>query len=163
MPVSRKNSAADIFVYERDDLLALARSIVGQREVAEDLVQESWLRWHHSDYPPDKAKPIFARIIRNLAVDWHRRRRVEARNYKMHALVRGETPDTERIVIARDQVRRVAAALRDLPPQTVTAFRLSRVDGLTYQQTADQLGTSKASVHRMIAAALVRIVVHLDM
>lgn len=162
MPGSRKNLAADVFIHEREDLLAIARSVVGQLETAEDLVQESWLRWDASDYPPDQAKPIFVRIIKNLAADWHRRRKVEAKNYSAHALTRGETPDTERIVIARDQVRRIAAALAELPEPTVAAFKMSRVDGLTYAEIGQRLGVSKASAYRMVAQALVRIVMQLD-
>ncbi|MEM6663376.1 MAG: RNA polymerase sigma factor [Pseudomonadota bacterium] len=158
-----QNLSLSTFLDEREDLLALARSVVGRVDVAEDLVQESWLRWDASDYPQDHAKPIFVRIIKNLAADWHRKRTVEAKNHSMHALLRGETPDTERIVIARDQVRRIAAALSELPKPTVTAFRMSRLDGLTYEQIGQRLGTSKATAYRMVAQALVRIVVHLDM
>ncbi|MEM7058163.1 MAG: RNA polymerase sigma factor [Pseudomonadota bacterium] len=150
------------FLEEREEFVSLARSVVGHFDVAEDLVQESWLRWHASDYPSDQAKPIFVRIIKNLAADWHRRRSVETKNYNAHALLRGETPDTERIVIARDQVRRIAAALSESPKPTVLAFKMSRIDGLTYEEIGRRLGISKASAYRMVAQALVRIVMHLE-
>ncbi|MEO0957883.1 MAG: sigma factor-like helix-turn-helix DNA-binding protein, partial [Pseudomonadota bacterium] len=65
-------------------------------------------------------------------------------------------------VIARDQVRRIAAALAELPTRTVAAFRMSRLDGLTYEEIGRHLGISKAGAYRLVAQALVKIVVHLD-
>ncbi|MEM1162220.1 MAG: hypothetical protein AAGJ28_14890 [Pseudomonadota bacterium] len=64
-----QNLSLSTFLDEREDLLALARSVVGRVDVAEDLVQESWLRWDASDYPHDQAKPIFVRIIKNHAAN----------------------------------------------------------------------------------------------
>ncbi|MEM8759957.1 MAG: RNA polymerase sigma factor [Pseudomonadota bacterium] len=154
--------ATETFLTQRPDLIALAQSIVGQRETAEDLVQEGWLRWQERDYPPEQARPLFVRIIRNLAIDWHRRRKVEATNHRAHALLRDNSIDAERVVIARDQVRRIAAALAELPSRTVAAFRMSRLDGLTYEEIGRRLGISKAGAYRLVAQALVKIVVHLD-
>ncbi|MEM8790952.1 MAG: sigma-70 family RNA polymerase sigma factor [Pseudomonadota bacterium] len=162
MSGSRDDRAIAVFVSDRAELLALARSIVGQVETAEDLVQESWVRWQERDYPPEKAKPIFVQIIKNLATDWHRRRNVETKNLSTHAMLRGVGLDTERVVIARQEVRRVAEALAELPPDMVAAFRMSRLEGRSFEEIGRLLGMSKASAHRMVARALVRIVVHLD-
>ncbi|MEO1774989.1 MAG: sigma-70 family RNA polymerase sigma factor [Pseudomonadota bacterium] len=162
MPGSGEDLAAETFVTQQSDLLAIARAIVGQPETAEDLVQESWLRWQERRYPPEQAKPIFVRIIKNLAADWHRRRKVEERNNRVHAMLRSDALDTERVVIARQQVRCIAAALGEMPAKTVAAFRMSRLEGRTYEEIGQRLGTSKASAYRMVAQALVRIVIHLE-
>lgn len=66
------------FVDDRDRLIAIACRIVDSRAVAEELVQESWLRWDARDYPADKAAPIFRSIVANLARDWRRRQRTES-------------------------------------------------------------------------------------
>ena len=162
MSGSSDDRAAAVFVTDRAELLALARAIVGQTDTAEDLVQESWVRWQERSYPSDRAKPILIRIIKNLAADWHRRRKVEARNLSAHAMLRDDAPDTERVVSARQQIRRVAQTLRDLPAETVAAFRMSRLEGRTLEEIGRRLGMSKANAHRLIAKALVRIVLDLD-
>ncbi|MEM6891955.1 MAG: RNA polymerase sigma factor [Pseudomonadota bacterium] len=162
MPKDSADVVLERFLHERDDLLALARSVVGQPDVAEDLVQESWLRWQSMSYPSRDARPILIRIIKNLATDWHRRRAVELKNSHGYRFLRGETPDSERIVIARQQLHRVVNALAELPEQTILAFRMRRLEGLTFEEIGSRLGISKASAHRVVAQALVRIVVHLE-
>ncbi|MEM6480896.1 MAG: sigma-70 family RNA polymerase sigma factor [Pseudomonadota bacterium] len=153
---------ASEFCDERHDLVALARALVGHDDIAEDIVQESWLRWQRHDYPTNHAKPIFVRIIKNLAADWHRHRAIEARNYRIHAMLRGDTPDTERIVVARQQLRLVIEALRGLPEQNLEAFRLHRMEGMAFADIGAQLGISKAGAHRLVAQALTKIVLHLE-
>lgn len=147
---------------ERNDLVALARSLVGHEDIAEDIVQECWLRWHNRHYPAEQAKPIVIRIIKNLAADWHRRRTIEARHYRIHAMLRGDVPDTERVVVARQQLRLVVEALSVLPEQTLEAFRLHRLEGMAFVEIGDRLGISKAGAHRLVAKALAHIVLRLD-
>lgn len=162
MPGRELETAANTFSEERSDLLALARSLVGHADVAEDIVQESWIRWQTRSYPVDQAKPIVVRIIKNLAADWHRHRATEARNYRIHAMLRGDVPDTERVVIARQQLRQVVQALSELPEQTLEAFRLRRLEGLTFVEIGERIGVSKAGAHRLAAKALACIVLHLE-
>lgn len=162
MSKTKYDPVIETFVEGRSDLLALACSLVDHVDTAEDIIQESWLRWQSKNYPAEQVKPIVVRIIKNLAADWHRHRAVEQKNFKIHAMLRGQSPDTERVVIARQQLHRVVAALKELPEQSVEAFRLNRMEGLTFSQIGQRLGVSRASAHRLAAQALIRIVQHLD-
>ena len=65
--------ATDKYLSERANLVAIARSIVKDHAVAEDLVQESWFRWIGASYPLDRSGPILKKIVANLCIDWHRR------------------------------------------------------------------------------------------
>lgn len=150
------------FIRERERLIAIACRIVEDRAVAEDLVQDSWLRWHEKDYPSDRALPIFTRILKNLATDWRRHKLVEDKNHAIQAMLRGDVPDTERVVIARQQLKSIVMALMELPGDSVAAFRMSRFEGRTYEEIGRVLGISKATAYRLVATALVRIAVHLD-
>lgn len=150
------------FCEERSDLIALAQSLVGHHDIAEDIVQESWLRWQDKSYPADRAKPIVFRIIKNLAADWHRRKEVESKNYRIYSMLRGDVPDSERVVVARQQLKMVIEALSELPEQALEAFRLHRLEGMCFQEIGKHLGVSKAGAHRLVAKALTRIVLHLE-
>lgn len=65
--------------------------------------------------------------------------------------------DAERIVIAREEVRKLTRALQELDPRVVTAFRLHRVEGLTMAQIADRLDTVPSRVHAYVVKALTHI------
>lgn len=151
------NSALQSFVRDRDVLIAIALRIVESRAVAEELVQESWLRWDRRDYPDDKAKPIFRSIVANLARDWSRRQRLETHILDAFVDLQEDSRDGERIVIARQEVKKMVRSLEELDPRIVTAFRLSRIDGLTLSQIAAQLDTVPSRIHSYIVKALTHI------
>ncbi|MEM7236893.1 MAG: sigma-70 family RNA polymerase sigma factor [Pseudomonadota bacterium] len=145
------------FVEERERLIATACRIVDSRAVAEELVQDTWLRWQQRGYPSEDAKPIFRSIVANLARDWLRRQRRERDFLKRHAEVDEDRRDAERIVIARQDLKKIVRALDQLPPRVVSAFRMSRVDGLTYAEIAARLDTVPSRVHGYIFKALTHV------
>ncbi|MEM9784340.1 MAG: RNA polymerase sigma factor [Pseudomonadota bacterium] len=152
----------DVFVTERESLIALARSFVRSTAVAEELVQDSWLRWQRSQYCSAKARPIFRTIVANLARDWWRRERRERAVLDSLAPHAESAIATDRVVIARSDLARVLATLEALPPRTRTAFRLSWQDGLGYAEIGRRLGVSKARVHQLVHRALVELALSLD-
>lgn len=156
------NDQLDAYVSERRDLIALARSIVGNTDVAEDLVQDSWLRWSTREYALDHARPILMRIVKNLAFDWHRRRRVEFEVLEAQHIFHDTPPDTERIVIARQRLDKVTRALQTLPPRTLLAFRYCRVDSMTLKETGKKLGVSESRACQLVSNAIIHIIAELD-
>lgn len=60
----------------------------------------------------------------------------------------------ERALIARDQLERVVAALKTLPPRTRQAFILHRFEEMTYVSIARQMGITTISVGKLIKRAL---------
>lgn len=143
-------------------MLKLAKAAVNNVHVAEDLVQDCWIRWSGRSYPLSEARPILMRILKNLAIDWHRRRRVEFEVIEAQRILHDPSPDTERVVIARDRLNKVIAALEALPPRTLLAFRLCRVDSLTLKQAGKALGVSESRVSQIVSDAMVQIVSALD-
>ena len=156
-----RNRGSDIalssFIAERDDLIALARSVVGHPDIAEDIVQDSWIRWSHKTYPSRDAVPIFRRIVANLAKDWYRRRRTEQRGMDAERLVQDEAPNAEHVYIARQELAQVIAILRELPDRTLCAFRMHRLEGKTYKEIGAHLGVGTTRVHQMVHKALVHV------
>lgn len=157
MTARESNIGLKTYVDERDALIALALRIVESHAIAEEIVQESWLRWSKHNYPASDAAPLFKSIVRNLAHDWRRVRHREIRSLPDLAALYGEVPCSERTVIAKDELRRIVAALHKLPPRTLRAFRLRFVDGFTYAQIGKRIGLSLSRSRILVENAMVEI------
>jgi RNA polymerase sigma factor (sigma-70 family) len=142
----------------RGELLATAEAIVGCSATAEDLVQESWIRWNSKSYDPAQAFLIVRRIVRNLAFDWRRRTKLERDFVDSVLISTAAEPDPERIHLAREGLRRADAALAELPNRTRKAFELRRVHGLSFEEVGARLGVSNQRAHQLVRNALL----HLD-
>jgi RNA polymerase sigma-70 factor (ECF subfamily) len=142
-------------------MLAIARGIVGRTDVAEDVVQDSFLRvwrWAHR-YDPDKG-PAYAwlvRIVRNRALSareqMHRREDGHC-ELDAEALVQpGRDPADQ--AMRSEEARQVNACLANLPLNHRRSVALVYFEGLTHRELAErldvQLGTAKSWVRRGLA------------
>ncbi|MEM9011186.1 MAG: RNA polymerase sigma factor [Pseudomonadota bacterium] len=158
----REAAGLRTFLAERRRLIGVAQAVVGSRAVAEELVQESWLRWHGRNYASDEAPSIFRRIVRNLALDWVRRSQSERRSLDAALLTGLEVPTAERLAIGREDVAIADAALAELPERTRLAFRMNRIEGRTYAEIGEALGISAPRAHQLVRQALLHVAVRLD-
>jgi len=106
---------ADLFDEHARSLVRLARFFVDDRNAAEDLVQEAFLRLHgsfHRIENHDRAVAYLRSIVLNLARDHNRRGLLSLR----HRLPERQGPASveDRIVMREDQ-REVFDALQSLP------------------------------------------------
>ncbi|MEJ7582582.1 MAG: SigE family RNA polymerase sigma factor [Acidimicrobiales bacterium] len=96
-------------------LVRLARLFVDDRNAAEDLVQEAFIRLaRHTDRirEPDKAAAYLRSIVLNLVRDHNRRGLVSLRHRAPADDVQATTEDE---MVLRDDQRQVIEALRQLP------------------------------------------------
>lgn len=116
-----------------------------------DICQEVYVRLYETAQKqiPHPVKPLMFRIARNLLIDRIRRAQivpidavadVEALSMAM------EDPGPERVVVARDALRRVQAALDHLPPRSRDVIMMKQVDGLTRREIASRLGITEETV-----------------
>ena len=157
-----RDLALAAYIDDREALIALACRVVESRAVAEEIVQESWLKWHGRDYTADKARPLFRRIVTNLALDWRRRRNLETETVAFIKLEEVSAPDTERVVSARQDLRIVVRVLRRMPKRTVRALRLRAEEGLSYTKIGQRLGLSQSRAHELVEDALVALALALE-
>lgn len=146
-----------VWLDDRERLIMLACRVVESRAVAEEIVQEGWLRWQSRGYSAPDARPLFRRIVSNLARDWRRRQRFESIALDQHALHRIHAFDTERLVSAQQHVALVAEAMATMPPRMVQALWLHRMDGRTYAKIGSELGVAPSTAHKLVEDALVRL------
>ncbi|MEM8793933.1 MAG: RNA polymerase sigma factor [Pseudomonadota bacterium] len=149
--------ALTTFIAERERLIAIALRMVKSRAIAEELVQDSWLRWATKSYPSDKALPIFSRIVSNLAKNWLKARQTEHGILSDLKLLEDVDFDSERIVIAREELKRVIGFLETLPDRTVRAFHMRFIDGLTFAEISKRLDMSLSQAHGLVMDTLIRL------
>ena len=121
-----------------------------QSDIA-DLRQEVYVRVCEAAQTqiPDSAKAFVFRTARNLLVDRVRREHVvpiEAVSDLDALDVAIDMPGPDRSAIARDELRRLQAALDRLPPRCRKAFVLGRIEGLAGREIATRMGISEAAV-----------------
>lgn len=140
--------------------IALKRR-TGSHELAEDALQETWLRLAALKEPPDTVRDSQAFILRiagNIAIDLLRKQnrhssRCISDDDLMQAIA-DNRPSPETCVIDRDRLRCLVIALSQLPSKPRTALLLSRCDGLSYAMIADRLKVSESMVAKYLAQAL---------
>lgn len=148
-----------------DQVYRVARRLVGSREEAEDLVQETYARafrsWD-SFTPGTNLRAWLLRILTNLNVDRGRRvqrtppiQALEETDYYLAnkvASAAGEEALEQDVVVERLSQDAVVKALSELPPQFREAVVLVDIGDFTYQDAAQILdvpiGTVMSRLHR---------------
>lgn len=106
---------------------------------------------------PDNPKQFVFRTARNLLIDRVRRENVVPIEAvaDLDALdVAMDAPQPDRAAMARDELRKLQAALERLPPRSREAFVLGRIEGLTGQQIAERMGIAKNTVSAHLDRAI---------
>lgn len=155
-----------LFVAHRSSLVHYADGILRDHAGAEDVVQESWVRFSAVADSDRIVNPVsyLYRIVRNLAFDVATRRSADAvrATGSLPELVQSDAPGADRVLYYRDELRVTAAALAELPERTRTAFRMYRLEGCTLQAIANHLGISAVRAHQLVKEAILHAAQRLD-
>ena len=157
--------AGALFVrrYQRR-VFGLARSIVDERALAEDLTQEAFVRaWRHaSSYDPRRGSVAswLLAITRNLSLDACRSRRTDPLGRRVAGRVEqilDGDGDPAGAVERRDEVDRLILAIRQVPRPQRRAVVLAALGGLTAKEVSESegvpLGTAKTQDPHRLAHA----------
>jgi RNA polymerase sigma-70 factor (sigma-E family) len=142
-----------LFRQEASSLVRLTRLFVDDRNAAEDLVQEAFIRLARSAHRiEDAAKaPAYLRsIVLNLARDHNRRGLVSLR----HHLPADDQASVEDGITLREDQQRVIDALRELPHRQRDCLVLRYYDELGIDDIASTLGISRNSVKTHLGRGL---------
>jgi len=157
-----------VYLAHRSALIEYATPILGSREAAEDIVQDAYLRFVPARLQagtPEQALAFLYRIVRNLAFDVLKHRKVERREADRGAPFWAEPqadPTPEQSLLFCDQVRIVSDVLDALPIEARVAVEMHRFGGFTLEEVAGHLGISVATAHRHVRSAMLRIASRLD-
>ena len=135
-----------LFDQEGASLVHLARLFVDDRNAAEDLVQEAFIRLARSAgriQDPSRAAAYLRSIVLNLARDHNRRGLVSLRH---HLPFDDRVASVEDEIHLREDQRQVIEALRDLPARQRACLVLRYYQELGIDDIAATLGLSRNSV-----------------
>ena len=144
----------NVFLLQRQSLMGTALRIVRNRQVAEDVAQETYLRTRKAIEvgPIEHIEAFLHQTARNLALDYRRRCKTRAR-YEEHEpnerdieSVPADIPTVEAELIERERMRKFEEALSQLPERARQAWALSQVEGWSYARIAEHLGVSRNTV-----------------
>jgi RNA polymerase sigma-70 factor (ECF subfamily) len=160
--LQRRDPQALAELYDRYGKLAysLVLRVVRDNAIAEDLVQETFLRvWNrvHS-VDPDKGSvgPWLLAIARNRAIDYLRssagreRRAVEFDEIDHAPLYR----EMEAEILVSDQARRVKVAMDKLAPNYRAVMELAYFEGLSQTEMAAKMGQPLGTIKTWVRTAL---------
>lgn len=149
-------------LYDRYGRLAYALilRIVRDAGIAEDLVQETFLRvWNRvQGFDADKGSigPWLLAVARNRAIDYLR----SAGGRERNALELDETThpslytDMEHDLLTSDQARRVKQAMAKLPDSQRQVIELAYFEGLSQTEMAERMGQPLGTVKTWVRSAL---------
>lgn len=147
---------ACLYLREQPDLRRLLSRMTGSLSMADDLVQDVFVRLIEAEAGLGhirNPRAYLHRSARNIAINALRRQQ----RYVSDAGT-SELPDPAATVvdrlIAREELLRVMRAIAALPARRREVFVLSRVDHRTYDEIADQMGISRNTVMVQIVRAL---------
>ncbi len=129
-----------------------------KHEIA-DLRQDIYVRIYEAAQKqiPVPAKPFLFQVARNLMVDRLRRAQVVPIEAVADVDALGfasDAPGPERSLAARDELRRLQAALDRLAPRAREAFVLGRIQGLSRAEIAAQMGVGEDTVSEHLTKAM---------
>jgi RNA polymerase sigma factor (sigma-70 family) len=146
-----------LFQTEGRSLVRLARLFVDDRDAAEDIVQEAFLRLarHAGKIDAIERAPAYLRsIVLNLARDHNRRGLVSLRHHATKGReVDVDTSAVDELVRSEDH-RRVLDAVRGLPARQRDCITLRYFEELSIERIASTLGLSVNSVKTHLRRAM---------
>ncbi|MFL6547740.1 MAG: RNA polymerase sigma factor [Povalibacter sp.] len=138
-------------------LRAVRRAVRGE-DNAEDLLHSAFIRL--SEYQDRDAvenpSAFLVRTASNLAVDERRKQRVRREgplDISEMLEISDAQPLPAEVLVARERLENVMAALESLGPRTREIFLLHRLDGLKYREIAARLDITVSAVEKHIAKA----------
>lgn len=151
------NSNLDtVFLSQRTPLLRTLARMVKNPSIAEELVQETYLRVARTllQRPVEHLEPFLFQTGRNLALDHLRRLRMQSRTLmddvsdeELQSVPCG-APSAEESLHAEQLLERLGSKVERLTTRQQQIFILSRLHGCSYTEIAEQLEVSASTVQK---------------
>jgi len=137
-------SIVAVFEAEESGLLRYAIGLVGRRTVAEEIVQETFLRLHQGWAEVENPRAWLYRGVRNLAINHLRDRKPES-ELKDDTAVADDSPPPE-VMGKNEAIGMMRLLLAEIPEEDKALLQLKYHDDLKYQQISQRTGLSVSNV-----------------
>jgi RNA polymerase sigma factor (sigma-70 family) len=151
--MEEKPTLRQAFEADESPLLRYAHGLVGQRETAQDLVQEAFLKLHaHWDDVTNPRAWLF-RCIRNLSLNHLRDHRRETSIDSAHDW-QSDSPDPEQTLGRLEAIGTLQLLVSELDPADRELVSLKYHENLKYEQISERTGLSVGNVGYKLHHAL---------
>jgi RNA polymerase sigma-70 factor (ECF subfamily) len=137
-PTEFKNTVLPL----QDKLYRLALRLLGNREEAEDLLQEALLKlWQQGTRLKefDSLEAWSVRLTKNLCIDRIRSRRKQHTEWKPEFDQADDSPIADRSLESKESMGMVLKCLQSLPLAQKQVVQLRDVEGMSYQEICESL------------------------
>ncbi len=152
-PMEVKPSLRQVFDAEESPLLRYAYGLVGQRETAEDLVQDAFLKLHAHWEEVTHPRAWLFRCTRNLALS-HIRDHKRETPMEPGREWESSTPDPEQALGKLEAIGTLQLLVAELTEDDRALISLKYQDGLKYDQISQRTGLSVSNVGYKLHHAL---------
>ena len=147
-----------LFRFYYSGLVVFARQIVIDKEETDEIVQDFFVSlWKNRKKikKNESLKNYFFVSIRNRAYNTLKRNRIKENSLlEIKRLIEQNSIYNPDLYIASELQEKIAEAIKNLPNRTGEIFRLSRIQGLTNDEIANELKLSKRTVETQISSAI---------
>jgi RNA polymerase sigma-70 factor (ECF subfamily) len=147
----------EVYRQHHDWLQGWLRKKTGSPWDAADIAQDTFVRVMHKDKLAQlgaEPRALLVHIAKGLVIDRWRHQQVERAYQEAMALLPADQwPSAEEQFLMIETLQQLDKMLQGLPGQTRAIFLLSQLDGLTYQQIAEQYDLSLITVKRHMRKA----------
>ncbi len=161
--VAMRDQKAFATLYKRTNpkLFGVCLRITGNRTDAEEVLQEVYVKiWQRAEqFSPSEgpAMPWLAAIARNRSIDFVRARKPVADEIDTAYDLADTEPDPEEQAIVKGEGRRIDRCMEELEADRARAVRSAYVEGLSYQELADQHSVPLNTMRTWLRRSLIRL------
>ena len=142
-------------------LVGYAYNIIGDSDRAEDIAQDAYLRFSvaMAENPLDNPVSYLYRVVRNLALDYCRRRQFEKKLFSQSVdewteILPDDRYTPEQEVISSDALEKLQQAMNELPERTRVALEMHRLHEYKLREIAEHLNISLPMAHYLVKEGL---------
>lgn len=153
-----RTAFAHLFELFYAQLCLFSLKFVGSPDLAEEAVSDVFVKiWKNRTQLRIEIslRAYLFRAVRNQSLDYLKKQLARAETCDKPQLPLADTQASPEMLLVHEELHeRIEAAIANLPPQCQQVFRLSREEGLKYQEIAQQLNLSIKTIETQMGRAL---------
>ena len=156
-----------LFKLYRTRLLHFAHSYISNKEDAEELIQDIFVKiWKHDSIHTNLNGFIY-KITRNACLDYLRKKKltlnIESNLSQIEASINYNAlaDDAASVIVETELENAILHAVEYLPEKCKNVFMMSRIEGLNHKEISQELNISTKTIENHITKALKVMKVHL--
>ena len=154
----RSDEIQILFRRHYGQMLRLAKRMLYDDEESRDVVSEVFATLIRADILPQNKEGYLMASVRNRCVNLLEHKDVRAKFERAYTLeMKREGPEDDDNSVEQRLQQIMSYAKHYLTGQALMVFRMRHIDGMKYQEIADQLGISRVMVYKHLAKAMTTI------